>query len=155
MGHVVGGGERRQQREADDHFGIDRAVGADARGGFGLAAADRFDSKLDGARPRRAGGRKRNRGALGAELLSHMVGHRAEQEAPVIGGEISAAAQQVGVSELVFGAGPLADGDTLWPTDFDWRHGEEQWAREVAGAADSGFCDRLLGGGGGGSFGPL
>ena len=69
---VVAGGQRREQREADQRFRIDRAVGADAQRRLGLAAADRLDAELDRARARGAGGRQRNRRALGAEFLGQM-----------------------------------------------------------------------------------
>jgi hypothetical protein len=52
---------------------------------LGLAAADRLDAELDRGRARGAGGRQRDRRALGAELVGQMVGDRAEQEALVIG----------------------------------------------------------------------
>src|SRR6266542_3198177 len=75
----VGGRERRQEREADQAFRIDRAIGADAERGVGLAAADRLDAELNRARSRRTGGRNRNRRALGAEALGEMLRHRSEQ----------------------------------------------------------------------------
>ena len=80
---IVRGRQRRQQRKADQRFRIDRAVGADAERRLGFAAADRLDAELDRGRARRAGGRQRNRRALGAELVGQMIGDRAEHEALV------------------------------------------------------------------------
>ena len=86
---VVAGRQRREQGKADQRFRVDRAVGADAQRRIGLAAADRLDAELDRARARGAGGRQRDRRALGAEFLGQMFGDRAEQEALVIGGELA------------------------------------------------------------------
>ena len=57
----------------------------DAQRRVGFAASDRFEPELDRARARRAGGRQRNRRALGAEGVGKPVADRAEQEALVIG----------------------------------------------------------------------
>ena len=81
---IVVGGQRRQQREPDQGFRIDRTVGRDAQRGVRLAAADRLDAELDGAGAGGAGRRKRNRRTLGAECLGEMIRHRAEQKAPMI-----------------------------------------------------------------------
>ncbi len=71
----------REERKADQALRIDRAVGRNAQRGVGFAAPDRLDAELDRARARGAGGRERNRRALGAELLRQPFADRAEQEA--------------------------------------------------------------------------
>ncbi len=68
MRRIVAHRQRRQQREPDQVFQIDRAVGRDAQRGVGFAAADGFDAELDGAGAGGACRRERNRRALGAEI---------------------------------------------------------------------------------------
>src|SRR5260370_28451826 len=60
--------EGGEQRKPDEAFGIDGAVGGDAQRRIGVAAADRFEAKLDRARSRRAGSGERDRRALRAGL---------------------------------------------------------------------------------------
>ncbi len=143
---LVAGRKRRQQREAHQRLRADRAVGADAKRGFRFAAPDRLDAKLDRARARGAGGRERNRRALGAEFVGQMMGDRADQEALVIAGKGRAGAQQVVVVDLVVGAGAGGDLDALRPFHLDRRHRHEQRPGEIAGGADAGLADRLGGG---------
>ena len=47
-GRIVLGRQRRQKRETDDRFFLDRPIGAHREGRRHVAAADRFDGKLDG-----------------------------------------------------------------------------------------------------------
>ena len=61
--------QRRKQREADQRFRVDRAVGADRKRGFAFAAPDGLDAELDGGGAGCAGGGERNRRAFGAEMI--------------------------------------------------------------------------------------
>ena len=137
--------QRRQQREADHGFRIDRAVGADAQRGAGLAAADRLDAKLDRGRTGGAGRRQRDRRAARAELLGDVIGDRAEQEALVVGRKLVADAQQVVVGDFVVGAGGGAELEPLRPFHLDRRHGEEEGTRKRARRADAGLRDGFFG----------
>ena len=133
-GRIVLRRQRRQQGEADQRFRIDRAVGRHAQRRVGLAAADRLDAELDRGGARRAGGRQRDRRALGAEGLGEMVGDRAEQEAPVVGGEAAAAghAQHVVVGNVGPLAGRFGDHVALRPFQLDRGDGQEQRPGKVA-----------------------
>ena len=107
---VVAGRQRRQQRKADQRFRIDRAVGANAERGVGFAAADRFDAELDRARARSAGGRQRNRRALGAEFFGQWSATEPNRKRVVIVGKLRGSRAAVGVGHLVIGAGLGAQG---------------------------------------------
>ncbi len=147
LGRIVRGGQRREQREADQRFGIDRAVGADAERGVGFAAADRLDAELDGGGARGAGGRQRNRRALGAEA-GRRGGRRPSRTGSARGcarnAPPAAAREQVVVGD---------DGRwrrtrrailaALRPLDLDRRHGEEQRPGKSC-AADRRIRRRLL-----------
>ncbi len=76
---LVGARQRREKREADHHFRVDRAVGAERDRRIGVAAADRLDAELDRGRAGGAGGRQRDRRALGADRLGDALGDEAEQ----------------------------------------------------------------------------
>ena len=102
---IVRGRQRRQQREADQALRIDRTVGADAQRRLALAAPDRLDAELDRGRARRAGGRQRDRRALGAEAIGEMLGDRAELT-PLVNGANSARrarAQQIVIADRAVG----------------------------------------------------
>src|SRR6516164_3498060 len=144
---VVCGRQRRQEREADQALRVDGAIGADAERSLGFATADRLDAELDRARPRRTGGRHRNRRALGPEALGEMLGHGSELAAFVNGMEAARRArpQKIVVSYRVVGAGAGRQRVAVRPFDLDRSDGEEQWAGEVAFAADASLADRLLG----------
>ena len=122
--------ESSEKRISD--FGVHRAVGADAQRRVGLAAPDRLDAELDRGRAGRAGGRERDRRALGAELLGEPVGDRAEQETLVVMLEAAglARARQVVVAQRLVRARGARDLVALLPFDLDRRDAEEQRARE-------------------------
>ena len=144
---IIRGRERREQREPDQRLRIDRAVGADAERGVGLAAADRLDAELDRARARRAGGRYRDRRALGAETVGEVLGDRTEQATLVNGVESArgAGAQQIVIADRVVGAGRRRERLAMRPFDLDRRDREKEWTGKVALAPDAGLGDRLLG----------
>src|SRR5581483_7882474 len=143
---LVGGGERRKEREADERFLRHRAVGADAERRVGLAAPDRLDAKLDRGRARRAGGGERDGRALGAERFGKLLGDRIELEALVELLELRGGAQQFVISDRVVRAACLGERAPLRPLDLDRRDGEKERAREIALAADPCLIDRFFGG---------
>ena len=143
---IVRGRQRRQQREADQRLRIDRAVGADAQRGLGFAAPDRLDAELDRGRARGAGGRQRDRRALGAEAVGQMLGDRAAsgsaREAARNFGP-TRRAQEIVVVDGVVAAGRGGERFAMRPFDLDRRHRQEQRPREIALAADAGFARSL------------
>ncbi len=92
---------------------------ADAQRRVGLAAPDRLEAELDRARARGAGGRQRDRRALGAEGGGERLGDRSEHEALMIGTEAPArgGAQQIVVVHRRVGAGGLGKLFALQPFD--------------------------------------
>ncbi len=77
---IVLGRKCREQREADQGFGMHRAVGRNCKRGIAFTAADRFQRQLDRRAARGTRGRERNRQTLGAERIGEMIGNGAEQK---------------------------------------------------------------------------
>ena len=90
--------ERSEKRI--ERFRVHRAVGADAQSRVRLAAPDRLDAELDRGAAGRAGGRERDRRALGAEAVGDAVGDRAEEEQVV---PFLEAAARGGLQEVAIG----------------------------------------------------
>ena len=126
---------------------MDRAVGADAQRGFRLAAADRLDPELDRGCAGGAGGRERDRRALGAEAVGDAVCDRSEQEEVVPGLEAPGGRglEEVRIGHAFVLARRLGERLALRPLDFDRRHGDEQRARKVALRPRPRLGNRLLG----------
>jgi hypothetical protein len=146
LGHLVRGRQRREQREPDQGFRIDRPIGSDTERHIGLTAPDRFDAELDRGCAGCAGRRERDRRALGAEAVGDVLGDRSEQAALV---KRTKAARGRGAQNVAIGDGVVAaqlggDGFAMRPFDLDRCNRQEQRSRKITLGADRRLRDRLF-----------